>query len=397
MDLELRPVTEDEYPAFVRAVGAQFGEHVRELDVEWARRQMELERTMAVFDGDEIVGTASAWSFDLTVPGGAAVPTAGVTFVGVRATHRRQGLLRRMMARQLDDVAARGEPLAALTASESVIYGRFGYGVASVKREWSLRREGTELLQAPRASGRIRIISAEEATKVLPGIYAEAIGRIPGAITRSEARWGSWFADFEDERRGASALFFAVHEGGGYVAWRRNGEAVLIVHELHAVDDEVEAALFQFVLDIDLVREIRARRRPVDERLVWRLADPRRLVVEHEVDDLYVRIVDPAGALAARRYGTDDDLVLELHDPFRPANDGRWLVAGGPDAASAERTTMDADLVLGAVELGSIYLGGVRPSLLARAGRIEERRPGALRRADAFFASASAPWLTTGF
>ncbi|MCU1379436.1 MAG: hypothetical protein JWN29_2419, partial [Acidimicrobiales bacterium] len=218
MDLELRPVTEDEYPAFVRAVGAQFGEHVRELDVEWARRQMELERTMAVFDGDEIVGTASAWSFDLTVPGGAAVPTAGVTFVGVRATHRRQGLLRRMMARQLDDVAARGEPLAALTASESVIYGRFGYGVASVKREWSLRREGTELLQAPRASGRIRIISAEEATKVLPGIYAEAIGRIPGAITRSEARWGSWFADFEDERRGASALFFAVHEGGGYVA-----------------------------------------------------------------------------------------------------------------------------------------------------------------------------------
>ncbi|MCU1375213.1 MAG: hypothetical protein JWO68_2499 [Actinomycetia bacterium] len=397
MELELRPVTEDEYPAFVRAVAAGFGEHVEDRDIGFARSQMDLDRTLTVFDEGEIVGTASAWSFDLTVPGGAALPVAGVTFVGVRATHRRQGLLRRMMDRQLDDVAARGECLAALTASESVIYGRFGYGLASFGREWSLRSEGTELLRPPATTGRIRMVSADEARKAIPGIYEQAVRRIPGAVSRSDARWESWFADFADERRGASALFFAVHDDGGYVAWRRRGEQVLIVHELHALDDEVEAALFRFVLDIDLVREVRARRRPVDERLVWRLADPRRLVVEKEWDDLYVRVVDPVGALAARTYGTDDALVLDLIDPFRPANDGRWLVAGGPDGASAERSTRDADLALGAPELGSIYLGGVSPTVLARAGRIEERRPGALRRADAFFASAHAPWLTNGF
>src|SRR4051794_8930668 len=100
MDLELRPVTEEEYAAYVRVVGAHFGEHVVDRDVEWARRQMDLDRTIAVFDGDDIVATASAWSFDTTVPGGAALPTAGVTFVGVRPTHRRRGLLRRMMAHQ---------------------------------------------------------------------------------------------------------------------------------------------------------------------------------------------------------------------------------------------------------------------------------------------------------
>lgn len=392
MDLVLRPVTEDEFAWYVRVVGSHFGEQVRDRDIELLRQQMDLERTIAVLDGDEIVATAAAWTFEVTVPGGAAVPMAGVTFVGVLPTHRRTGLLRRMMADQLDDVVARGEPLAGLTASESGIYGRFGYGVASVKREWSLRREGTELLRPPEAAGRIRIVSVEQATTALPGIYAEAIRRIPGAVRRSEAAWAAWFDDPEHDRRGASALFFAVHEGGGYLAWRRRGE-VLVVHELHAVDDEVEAALFRFALDNDLVTELRGRRRPVDERLAWRLADPRRLVVTNEVDDLYLRVVDPAAALSARTYGTDDELVLDLVDPFRPANDGRWLVTGD----GCTRTGRDADVALTAPELGSIYLGGVKPSLLARAGRVEERRPGALRRADALFASPVAPWLTMGF
>lgn len=393
MDLELRPVTEDEFPGYMRIVEGHFGLHVPDRDIESARRDMPLDRTIAAFDEGEMVGTAAAWTFDMSVPGGTQLPCAGVTFVGVLPTHRRRGLLRRMMDLQLDDVAARGEALAALTASESVIYGRFGYGVASVKREWSLRREGTTLLRPPTAEGRVRIVTAEEARKVVPDVYAQAVRGIPGGVTRSEGKWQSWFADHEDERRGASALFFAAHDGGGYVAWRRRGEGVLVVHELHAVDDEVEAALWQFVLDVDLVREVRARRRPADERLPWRLADPRRLVVEHEVDDLYVRVVDPAAALSARTYGSDDEVVLELSDPFRPANDGRWLVSG----AGCERTTRDADLALTATELGSLYLGGVSPSLLARAGRIEERRPGALRRADALFRSPVAPWLTMGF
>jgi predicted acetyltransferase len=391
--MELRPVTEEEFPDYVRVVGRHFGDHVGDQDIGWARSQMDLDRTIAVWDEGSAVATASAWSFDLTVPGGAQLPTAGVTFVGVVPTHRRRGLLRRMMRHQLDDVAARGEPLAALTASESVIYGRFGYGVASVKREWTLRTEGTVLARPSTASGRIRLVDRDEARKLLPDVHAAAIWRIPGAVTRSAAAWDSWFHDPADERRGASALFFAVHDGGGYVAWRRDGEEALVVHELHAADDEVEAALWELVLSIDLVREVRARRRPVDERLPWRLADPRRLVVTKEVDDLYVRVVDVAAALSARTYGTDDEVVLELSDDFLPANEGRWAVSG----AGCTRTSAPADLALTAMDLGSLSLGGVSPSLLARAGRVEELRPGALRTADALFRSPVAPWLTQGF
>lgn len=397
MDVELRPVTEDEYPAFARSVGAVFGHVVEDDEIPRWRSVTTIERTIAGFDGGEVVCTSGAHQFDLSVPGGHVVPVSGVTSVGVQPTHRRRGLLRRMMAAQLDAAAARGETIAVLTASESSIYGRFGFGVASHKREWALPVPGADFLRPPAADGRTRTLLAEEARKVLPDLYEQATRSLPGAVSRRAAWWDRWFLDLPDDRRGASAGFYAVHEDGGgtvdgYVIWRRR-DATLVVHELHATDDEAEAALFRFVLDIDLVREVVGRRRPVDERLVWRLADPRRLVVTEHVDDLYLRLLDPAAALSARTWSSDDELVLELTDPFRPANDGRWLVSG----AGCERTGRDADLALGAPELGAIYLGGVQPSVLARAGRVEERRPGALRRADALFAWPVAPWLTNGF
>ena len=219
-----------------------FGHVVEEAEIPRWRSIVRLDRTIAGFEGGEIACTASSFEFDLTLPGGNVVPVAGVTSVGVQPTHRRRGLLRRMMAHQLDDVAARGEHLAVLTASESLIYGRFGYGVASVKREWSLAVPGADFLRPPAAGGRIRALRAEEARKVLPGIYERAARRIPGAVSREAAWWDKWFLDLPEHRRGASAGFFAVHEddGGtvdGYVIWRRRGEEVLVVHELHATDD----------------------------------------------------------------------------------------------------------------------------------------------------------------
>ena len=205
MDVELRPVTEDEYPAFARAVAAVFGHVVEEAEIPRWRSVTRLHRTLAGFEGGEIVCTAGAHEFDLTLPGGTAVPVTGVTSVGVQPTHRRRGLLRRMMARQLDDAAARNEHLAVLTASESLIYGRFGFGVASHKREWRLPVPGADFLRPPAAGGRIRTLVAEEARRVLPGIYEQAIRRIPGAVSRRAAWWDRWFLDLPDERRGASS------------------------------------------------------------------------------------------------------------------------------------------------------------------------------------------------
>jgi predicted acetyltransferase len=169
------------------------------------------------------------------------------------------------------------------------------------------------------------------------------------------------------------------------------------VVDLVGLDPEVEAALWQFVIEIDLVTHVRAGHRPVDEPLRWRLADPRRWRVMHLGDHLWVRVVDPAVALAARRYEVADALVLELGDSFLPHNDGCWLVDGSPDGAVVTRTDRAPDLACAASDLGSMYLGGVAASTLAAAGRVQEVTPGALARADRFFASRPAPWCSTEF
>ena len=95
---------------------------------------------LAAVDEGRIVGGAGAFSFRTTVPGGAVVPSAGVTVVGVLPTHRRRGILRSMMRLQLDDAHERGEALATLFASEETIYGRYGYGRATLALELKISR-----------------------------------------------------------------------------------------------------------------------------------------------------------------------------------------------------------------------------------------------------------------
>src|SRR5262245_59609569 len=176
MDLELRPIVEDERLAYHRAITTGFGDLLREDDLMPWGFQVDTERTLAIFDDGEIVGTAGAYSFEMTVPGGAQVPTAGVTVVTVRNTHRRRGLLVAMMDRQLDDVAERGEPLAALTASESLIYGRFGYGLATFTTRWELETDFSEFAQAPDAGGRLRLLDKATAAPLVGPVY-DAVAR----------------------------------------------------------------------------------------------------------------------------------------------------------------------------------------------------------------------------
>jgi predicted acetyltransferase len=408
MDTTLRPVTADELPVFSRAVATAFGSIGSDEEVgEWAVG-LEAERTLAAFDGDTIVGTAGAFTFELTVPGGALVPVAGVTVVGVHPTHRRRGLLRRMMDTQLDDVAARGESIAVLTASESAIYSRFGYGLATFGVRWKLRTEGTVLASPSRADGRIRLLEPKDASTVVPALYDAARTRHVGEVTRSDAVWQREFRD-RPGGKGPRKVFTAVHESpdgraDGFVRYRVRedwsdgiAQHTLEVEDLYALDDEVDAALWQFLLDIDLVAEIEARRRPLDEPLRWRLDDPRRLRTAVVIDHLWVRVVDPAAALAARTYTGDDPIVLELRDTFRPDNDGCWAVTPTADGASVTRTDHDADLVLDAPALGALYLGGVSATTLARAGRLTERTDGALARADRLFGVSPLPWCRTEF
>jgi predicted acetyltransferase len=408
MDITLRSATADELPAFSRAVATAFGSIGTDSEVsEWVSG-LEAERTIAAFDGDTIVGTAGAFTFELTVPGGALVPAAGVTVVGVHPTHRRRGLLRRMMDTQLDDVAARGEPLAVLNASESVIYSRFGYGLATFITHWTMRTEGTVLASPSRAEGRIRLVEPKDASTIVPVLYDTARKRRVGEVTRGADVWQHQFGDRPDGK-GPRKVFTAIHESkdgqpDGYARYRvqedwSNGIAAhtIEVRDLCALDDEIDAAMWQFLLDIDLVANIKAQSRPVDEPLRFRLADPRRLATTQVTDHLWVRVLDPAVALAARTYTGDDAIVLDLTDAFRPANDGRWAITPTGGSATVERTKTAPDLSLGASDLGSLYLGGVSATTLARAGRVTEQTDGALARADRLFGVQPAPCCLTHF
>jgi predicted acetyltransferase len=406
MDLLLRPVAEGELADFGRATGVAFG-NTDDDEFAWIT-SLEADRTIAVFDDTAIVATAAAFTFELTVPGHALVPTAGVTMVGVHPTHRRRGLLVRMMEEQLADVAARSEPLAVLTASESAIYGRFGYGLATFSTFWTLPTEGTTFDRPSSAGGQFRLLDPSTARTVVPPLYDAARKRQVGEVTRS-ARWFDFTLGDRPKGKGPRPAFTLVHEAAdgrvdGFARYRITGNwpggiaaNTLEVLDLYGLDDEVEAALWQFLVEIDLVAHVKGLRRPVDDPLRWRLSDPRRLQITQVTDHLWVRVVDPAVALAARAYSSDDRLVVELTDPFLPANEGRWSIDGARDGAAVRRTDDDPDLALSASELGGLYLGGVSATTLARAGRLSELVDGAIERADAFFPTAPAPWCRTEF
>ena len=404
-DLELRAITDDEYDDWHRAIALGFSDHPNDkLAAAW-RRVTELDRTIAVFDGGEIVANAGAFSFELTIPGGSSLPAAGVTAVGVRHTHRRRGLLTRMMSHQLADVASRGEPLAVLTASETVIYGRYGYGMATQYSGWKVDTEGLVVEVPSTARGRVRIVDRAEAAKVFPGIYDAARRRHPGAVAWSPTWWEFWFEDLEIDRDGASARFYLVHENAdgepdGLCAYnvKHKWERGLPMHNvaiqrLYGLDDEVEAALFAHLVTIDLVGSVSGWGRPVDEPLRHRLANSRRMVVSHVGDHLWLRVLDVERALSARELAADDRIVIEVSDRFLPAAGGTFAVAPG----ECTRTDGGADLAMDARDLGAIYLGGITPTTLGRAGRIRELTPGALARADRLFLSSQTPWCDTEF
>jgi len=405
VDLELRAPRDDEMEALQRAAAVAFGSPSVTDEAAVFARGLESERCLAVFDEGAIVATAGAHSFELTVPGAIRVPVAGVSIVGVHPTHRRRGLLRWMMDSQLDDVARRGEPLAVLTASESSIYERFGYGTATFTTRWELESEYARLATSVGAPGHVRLVAGEEAVRAAHAVYeVVSAGRV-GEIRRRETWWRERVYSPASEAK----FFTAVHEGGdgradGFARYAVDDHwpdgvpaKTLRVLEVHAVDVSVEAELWDYLFGIDLIGTVEAVARPVDDPLRWRLPDPRRMRGRELRDHLWVRVVDVGTALTARAYGADDALVLELTDTFRPENSGRWRIDGADDGGSCARTDDEADLSLTAPDLGALYLGGVSAATLARAGRVTERREGAVQRADRLFGVQPLPWCTTFF
>ncbi len=416
MDIEVRPLQRGEEMAFVRSERIPFLEPARS-DGEEARAdersasRLDTDRAWVAVDRGGFVGNANIDSLDLTLPSAPGQPApvrpfAGVTGVGVHPTHRRRGLLRRLMAAMLEDARRRGEAFAGLLASESVIYGRFGFGHATSATELTIDSARSAFL-APVPQLDLRMVDPDEAIKILPEMFERLRRSRAGEPSRSPGVWEEYLLHRSGPRYGGNGLFLAVCDDGyiAYRAFEREPYPRVVIEELRGRTPEVEGALWRFVLDLDLVGHVVAKRRPVDESLRWRLADPRQLEVTAVHDRLYVRILDVPAALESRGYRQSGRLVVDVRPPSdqldgqRDPAPGRWALDAGPDGASCRpaRPAEDADIALGVTELGALYLGGVASSTLAAAGRVEEYRIGGLERADALLATSPAPLTATGF
>jgi predicted acetyltransferase len=395
--VELAALEEDDLGAFVASFDLTFGLTPSDAALERLRRVVEPDRFLAARAGDAIVGTAGSYAFELSLPGAAPAGCAGVTLVSVRADHRRRGLLRRMMAQLLDDAAARDEPFAALWASEDAIYGRFGFGAAAPATRFEVSRAGARFrIDGP--VDEVELVDSGDAAIRFPAIYDAARRRRPVLFGRSPSWWRRDLDDPPERREGAGEKRFAVLGDRGYAihrlrpAWGQGGpEGTVEVQELVASDPAARAALWRFVVDTDLSHRTVAYRRPVDDPLPAMLEDPAQARPRAD-GPLYVRLVDLAAALTARRYLVDDEVVLEVDDPFRPDNAGRWLLRSEGGEVTCTRTDAAADLVLDAEALATVALGGTRVSTLAAAGRLVVREPGVVLRADRLFATELAPW-----
>ena len=415
----IRPITVDEYAGFRRVHDHAFNGGAPVSEVLRARRirQFEPERSLAAFDtalsADEaLVGTTGAYSLRMTVPGG-PVPVAGVTAVSVLPSHRRRGVLRSLMRRQIADIAARGEePIAALWASETPIYARYGYGRASSNAYFRFERgDGAMAATAPADPAlTLRLAEPQAVTAELAKVHQTVVPAQPGFFARSEDWWGRVLHDEPEERQGLSPLRCLVAEDGsgvrGYALyttaqrWHEPTglpDGLLVVREVIAADPAAGAALWHNLLTRDLIAAVTAELRPAEDPVLFQLLDPRRARVQVN-DGIWVRIIDLPVALTRRAYSCPVDVVLEVTDDLLAGNAGRWrLRADGPDGASCERTDRPADLVLDVREVGAAYLGGTRLGTLAAAGLVRELRPGTLVPLSCAMTWDPAPWCPQNF
>jgi predicted acetyltransferase len=352
------------------------------------------------------VGTLRTIPFELTVPGGRMVPADGVTAVTVAATHRRRGLLTGLMDAGLRAAADRGDAVSILIAAEWLIYGRFGYGVASEDAVWEVDRARAA---AGPPEGVVEAVEIDQLRKLAPPVYDAARRARPGGIDRPEPRWDLDFGLAHPEGEQPDWTGRAVvhrddaGEVDGYLRWHAadSWEGMLPTGTLH-VDELVTASpaayrdLWRFALGVDLLVRVRASERPVDEPLPWLLADGRAARQVQRWDRLWLRLLDVPAALTGRGYRGAGRVVVEVVDPGGYAA-GRFALDAGPDGAECRPTTESAELTLPAAVLGAAYLGGTRLRTLSDAGLVDEHRPGAVTAADRLLAGEQVPFCPLHF
>jgi predicted acetyltransferase len=394
--ITLRRATAADLPAIAEADGRAFGQHHSDEHLEEIRRQFDPDRYVLAEDQGEIVGITGSYPFDVTVPGGAALPAEGVTWVSVAVTHRRRGILRALLTEQHRGFVSDGIPVSLLTASEGAIYGRFGYGIATEHREVEITRRRAAFRSDVPDPGGVRQVGTPEMRGIAPEIHRRWAAQTPGALSRNDTWWDGLLADHEWNRGGSTALFHLAHRDG-YASYRIDGATrTCRVVQMATATDEAYIALWRTLLALDLVETVAARSLAAAEPLQFLLADPRQVRTVSQYDGMWARVLDVPAALSARRYGTEVDVVLDVRDPFLDQG-GRFRLRGGPDGAECVAAEGGAPVVgIEMAALGSLLLGGGHAGSLARAGLLDGD-PAVLRRVDTAFRGERTPQHGTEF
>ncbi len=404
MSHDLRAITLDEVAPFRSATSIGFGHDAKPEGDERFLSMMPLDRTVAVFDGSELVATLGDFALELTVPGGAQVAMAGTTMVTVQATHTRRGILRSMIRRHLDNAAERGEPVAGLWASEPGIYGRFGFGLAS---ELHVVKIDSRHLAAPRRADDLEVamVPAAQLLDVVAPYWHKVSSSRSGFIDRGQPRWQDIMNDPESHRGGASgSRHIVVRRNGdvvGYLAYRQNSKwdegvanGSVSIQALVASDLDAHLALWAYALDVDLFPNVDFWNGAIDDPLAYEV-DNARSVRRMIGDALYVRLLDIAAALTARAYEQDGQIVVAVDDDMGYA-DGTYRLTVVDGAATVEATSDDAQVSLGIRELGALYLGRSCADLYATTGHIRGDVSNVRTLAN-IFATSRAPWCPEMF
>jgi predicted acetyltransferase len=368
----------------------------------------DLSRTLAALDGERVVGTLYSFATPLTLPGGAHVTTDAIAAVSVLPSHRRRGFLTQLMHADLRVARDRGDVAAILYPSEYPIYGRFGFGPATERADYSLDRGTARFTH--QTAGSVDLVDAAQLAEVAPNIFESFRRHRPGQISRNPRGWGARLGLRETpwsdpNRRPRCALFSSpAGEPTGYALYRVEPSSehhvptsTLRVNDLIALTPDAYLGLWRFVCEVDLVRQVSAGMRCVEEPLAWLLDNPRAaLQLTTRTDDLWLRPLDVPALLSARRYATPAQLVLAVDDPLGMSG-GRFKLEGGPDGATCRPTQEQADLSMSLTALGALSLGGVSLRLLHASQAIDEHTKGAVDTGDRFFRWPTAPWCSTHF